>query len=768
MSSQPANSRPRSLADDLRTRDDAALRAMLIARPDLVHPMPNDIGQLAVRATTGPSVNAALEGLNAIELAICEVLAALPDPTSITAIRDGVQHAQGFDDAVLERVVSSLVEVGLVWGTHEELHLVRVAREAFGAYPCELAQSMSDSRAQVKLYEQDSQLALDELQTMPEQAQDIAMQLAWSPVGTMRNAQRKVTREKAKTALEYLLVRDFIVPTSDTTVIMPREVALAIRQGQLIKELPSEDGDAWFDVVDSARIDSSGAHMAIDFVTSVETLLEEWSVNPPTQLRGGGVAVRDLVQATQILRLSQHQTALIIEVAYAAGLVAAEVNGAWLPTPHYDRWLGLDDASRWVNLATAWRLMNRAPHLIAQDTGERITALSPGVERTFIEPLRNTVIEVYLSGPDCSAASVQTMTSYLDWHRPRRSSLARARAITAILEEADFVGVLGAGALTSMGRALYQDAQPEAALSSLLPPPVDHIIVQSDLTALAPGRLLPIPRRTMNVIADVESSGVATTYRFTEQSIRRALDQGQSSQDILTFLAQLSRTPLPQPLTYLIEDVARKHGHLRVGVATVYLRCDDEQLINHVQADRRLTSLKLRSIAPGVVVSSASPDEVLEKLRETGYAPVPESADGAVLIHRPDARRTGSRTLATQTQNPAATHRLVNAALRILRTNEATAIQKSGTGNAPRVTTDETIVILESALGLEGQVLMGYADKMGRTSELTVEPLTLSGGFLTAFDVQSNEVRTFTVARITGAVLVEMELVVHESEGATP
>ena len=57
---------------------------------------------------------------------------------------------------------------------------------------------------------------------------------------------------------------------------------------------------------------------------------------------------------------------------------------------------------------------------------------------------------------------------------------------------------------------------------------------------------------------------------------------------------------------------------------------------------------------------------------------------------------------------------------------------------------------------------------MGRTSELTVEPLTLSGGFLTAFDVQSNEVRTFTVARITGAVLVEMELIVHESEGATP
>jgi predicted DNA-binding transcriptional regulator YafY len=36
-----------------------------------------------------------------------------------------------------------------------------------------------------------------------------------------------------------------------------------------------------------------------------------------------------------------------------------------------------------------------------------------------------------------------------------------------------------------------------------------------------------------------------------------------------------------------------------------------------------------------------------------------------------------------------------------------------------------------------------------------VEPLTISGGFLTAFDVRTNEVRTFTIARITGAELAE-------------
>ena len=35
------------------------------------------------------------------------------------------------------------------------------------------------------------------------------------------------------------------------------------------------------------------------------------------------------------------------------------------------------------------------------------------------------------------------------------------------------------------------------------------------------------------------------------------------------------------------------------------------------------------------------------------------------------------------------------------------------------------------------------------TTERVVEPLRLEGGFLTAYDLRSAEVRTFTVARIT-------------------
>ncbi|MYR57466.1 hypothetical protein GTY54_14925, partial [Streptomyces sp. SID625] len=52
---------PRSLAEDLRARDDASLTALLRSRPDLITPVPADLTQLATRAGTRASVVRALE-----------------------------------------------------------------------------------------------------------------------------------------------------------------------------------------------------------------------------------------------------------------------------------------------------------------------------------------------------------------------------------------------------------------------------------------------------------------------------------------------------------------------------------------------------------------------------------------------------------------------------------------------------------------------------------------------------------------------------------
>jgi hypothetical protein len=104
---------------------------------------------------------------------------------------------------------------------------------------------------------------------------------------------------------------------------------------------------------------------------------------------------------------------------------------------------------------------------------------------------------------------------------------------------------------------------------------------------------------------------------------------------VLAFLRRHSSTPLPQALEYLVADVARRHGRLRVGGATTYLRGDPAAVAGAVRsaAGRRLG---LRELAPGVAVTGRSQRELLAALRKAGESPLAEEPDGSP---RPEGSR---------------------------------------------------------------------------------------------------------------------------------
>ena len=64
----------RSLADDIRGRDDRQLVALVLARPDLARPAPADLTSLAARASTRASVQRAVDALDAGRLQVLEAL----------------------------------------------------------------------------------------------------------------------------------------------------------------------------------------------------------------------------------------------------------------------------------------------------------------------------------------------------------------------------------------------------------------------------------------------------------------------------------------------------------------------------------------------------------------------------------------------------------------------------------------------------------------------------------------------------------------------
>ncbi|WP_066950481.1 helicase C-terminal domain-containing protein [Streptomyces lushanensis] len=330
---------------------------------------------------------------------------------------------------------------------------------------------------------------------------------------------------------------------------------------------------------------------------------------------------------------------------------------------------------------------------------------------------------------------------------------------------------IGGAELTAAGR------RAAAALAPLLPEPLDHVLLQADLTAVAPGPLLRPLAELLSIAADVESKGGATVYRFTPGSVRRALDAGQSASDLHDFLRAHSRTPVPQPLAYLIDDVARKHGHLRVGSASAYVRCDDEAVLDEILADKRSQGLRLRRLAPTVLSAHADPTTLLDGLRTMGFAPAAESAEGDVMITRAHAHRTPPRTAPAPVPDgpPVPDATLLGAAVRAIKAGDlaATVVRKpvqvpepsaplsaaavaaaasaaAGNGELPRTTSAETLATVQAAAMTGSAVWIGYVNADGAASQRVIAPVRVEGGYVTAYDHTADEVRTYPLHRITG------------------
>jgi hypothetical protein len=335
------------------------------------------------------------------------------------------------------------------------------------------------------------------------------------------------------------------------------------------------------------------------------------------------------------------------------------------------------------------------------------------------------------------------------------------------LVEAAFLGVTGAGALADHGRALLAPADPVSAaadaLAAVLPAPVDHVLLQADLTAVAPGPLEPALARELSLMADVESRGGATVYRFTPASVRRALDAGRSGDEMLSGLTAWSRTPVPQPLEYLVADTARRHGRVRVGAASSYVRCDDEAALSEVLADKRTATLRLRRLAPTVLAAQAPPETVLQVLRSMGLAPAAESPDGALLLARPDARRTPPRARPRPVNPlpPTPSETALRSAVAALRAADEAADEAARTARAERRDLGEgpqlapmdpagVLALLRDAAAQRRSLWIGVADAGGTATRRLVDPLRVDAGRIEVFDRGSEQVRTLSVHRVFG------------------
>ena len=324
----------------------------------------------------------------------------------------------------------------------------------------------------------------------------------------------------------------------------------------------------------------------------------------------------------------------------------------------------------------------------------------------------------------------------------RTDALTRqARLLGLVVGEAEDRTIVEA----PWAEAPRRGADPDpAALAAYVPAEVDRIFLQNDLTAIAPGPLLPALDLRLRGMAARESASQASSYRFTADSLSTALSAGETEPSILSFLEEISLTGVPQPLRYLLAQSASRHGQVQVGTdhatGRTRVRSRDAHLLQAIGVDQALRPLGLvpeDTAKDGRVLSTrVNRDTVFWALTDEHYPAALVDATGAV-------ERPVRTTAESAPPPPADTQRY--AAL-IARLREA----REGDADAAWLERE-----LEHAAKQRAVLAVEVAMPDGTARELVLEVTGFGGGRLRGRDRASDVERTLPIRSILSTRAVE-------------
>jgi hypothetical protein len=729
----------RSLAEDIRHRTDEELVALLELRPDLARPQPADLTALAARASTRASTARAVDHLDLPHLAALQACAitGTTDPAAIAPLL-------GMEASGAAALLDDLTTAALLWRSSEGPVLSRTVGDVLGPHPAGLGPS---AQALGHALPEDLPAAIGRL--TPQEHRVLERIARHGPTAALPAD----PDGRAGQAVAALVDAALVLAPDNQHVLLPREVGLLVRGGRILDPLDESPESAR--TLDLDDVDRAATASATEVVALVDELLDRVEDLRPRVLRSGGLAVRDLRALAGRVDLDEASAAFLLELALGAGLLDDDhaLEPTWRLTTVLDEWRSLPPAGRWAGLTGPWLRSLRASVVPAPEDGGRVNALSEGMVWPPVRALRRELLDILAALPEGTSPDAADVLERLRHRRPRRMPHGADEAVAALLKEGEQLGVTGRGALGSVGRLLLTDEVAAGhLLETFVPEPVDRLLLQADLTAVVPGTPVPELAALLRRSARLESRGGASVHRFTETSLRSALDSGWSADELLESLARFSASPVPQPLDYLVRDVARRHGQLRVGTAGSYLRSDDSTHLEALLTHRDLSHLQLRQLAPTVLVSPVGPTVLLESLREVGAAPALEGSGGVVATKPAAPRITPRRERPVTEVAPEPSTEVLTR----LREGEARAeLQRNapddGAPTIPALDPASSSALLREAAADRLPVWLGVTDAVGSTRRVIFHPITLDGGRV--IGEVDGQPQVFSLHRITGVVV---------------
>ncbi|WP_349676562.1 helicase-associated domain-containing protein [Corynebacterium sp. UBA2622] len=455
-------------------------------------------------------------------------------------------------------------------------------------------------------------------------------------------------------------------------------------------------------------------------------LLTRLITGPVALNKNGTVGVRAVANLRRELGFDPTLSVTVGESAGLLGRGSVEDVDVLAATPDALAWIESPLSDQWAILLVGWAA---SPWRADLSASHRLLAAETHVPD--VRTARLTILRA--AGGD--------LTANLLYSAPVAAAGMSPALIDAVSSEAHAVGALSDGHPSSALAALLAGGDAAAAAKELVPAEVSAVIAQADMTILAPGPLPPEMAGMMESFAELESPGLASVYRVTERSVRRALDSGRTAAELTGWLDGHVIGDVPQGLAFLIEDAARHHGSLRAGAVASYVRSEDAALL--AEAAGRVASLRV--LAPTVAVSQLSLPKIMAELRAAGLQPSAEDESGAALRMVPQPQLVAP-TPSTLPRERAVTPEHADAVLAALRSGDPSVAEPEPEGG-------DTLSTLRAAARARRSVRLGYVDKNGRGSTLTVLPLSVTAGQADVVDEESGSVVRIALPRVTKAVL---------------
>jgi len=448
------------------------------------------------------------------------------------------------------------------------------------------------------------------------------------------------------------------------------------------------------------------AHLAIfDIIQALTELVFDLEQRYIREVGKRGVGLPDIKRLANHLRKPNDYAKQVFEIALWCNL-ATVTNSRWQLGSEYDHWLNWSDAKRWAHLVTGWlELLGTAGQreLVATETG---ASLSQALSASY-----------------------------------RFADLSVNSRINRISDLAEKIGLVANDRTTSwFGTVLGNKlGAAEKLVTAGLPTPAKKLIIQADLTLIAPGPLPTELEIRLRRIADTEQIGMASSYRLSALSVSHGLETGLSADEIRQLLQDLSDRDLPQPVDYLLREAEQRFGRLRVAESKVnghtMLLSEDSILLAEIQNNQKLRPLALHFSEEGNLHSRFDPELVYFTLRDNGYVAVRVDHKNRVISPTENTERAPAIESQKSISND------------ILRLRE----QDAKLGSEPD--DDDLLRQIQLAIKNKATALVVLKTSTGDSLEYLIQPVGLANGRLRAKDRKADVERTLPLASITSIVL---------------